>query len=99
VELLDANGRTTRVFGPEDQQIVGASRAVQIRPRDEDAYVLVTANSGLIGSAIERVSLGTQTSYTSTGYAVVSYSTGADEAGQHAFSYDGNVVVQLQDAP
>ena len=96
VSLLDEAGEVVRSFGTEDFNLVGPRYAIQVTPRDEYHYVLITADPELIGKSVDRLTLGINSSYVSTGAGYgTTVQSGADSAGSHQFSYDGSVMIGL----
>src|SRR5262249_42398854 len=95
VSILDAQGAVTRAF-TRDQFLYrgGDVYSIEFRPRDGEAFVLVTAEPALVGRTYNSIAIGTST--TSTGQ--FTWTSGTDAAQSRTFSYEGAVRVSVYDA-
>jgi len=87
VALLDSAGKVTRTFPASDLFFRGPVYSVEFRPRAEDAYVLVTTDTGRVGQSYTAIAIGTQTN--SSGY--VTWTSGVDQKVARTFSYEGSL--------
>jgi len=98
ISLLNDQGQITRTFAPLDYLYRGAVFSVQFRPRDIDAYVLVTADPSRIGQRYDAIAVGTNTTVISTGYLTSNYTTGVEASTSRTFSYEGTVHITVYDS-
>jgi hypothetical protein len=92
VSLLDRGGKITRTFAPSDLLFRGPVYSVQVQPRPEDAYVLVTTDSERVGQKYQAIAIGTSTAYTGYGG---SWTSGVDRKVERTFSYEGSFQVTV----
>lgn len=98
VVLLDRNGQVSRSFNAEDYMYRGAVYSVQFRPRETEAYVLVTADPSRVGARYDSIAVGVVTTTYSTGYGASNWSSGVEAAHSRVFSYEGTVQVTVADS-
>ena len=97
VAVLDGRGMVTRTFAREEYHYRGGHYSVQFRPRDEEAYVLVSADPALVGQRYDSIMIGTTTTSVYTGGGGVSWTSGVDNSQSRTFSYEGTVQVLVND--
>ena len=97
VTILDRNGQVSRTFGAEDYMYRGAVYSVLFRPRETEAYVLVTADPSRVGQRYDSITVGVVTTTVYTGYGASNWSSGVEAAQSRTFSYEGTVQVQVAD--
>lgn len=97
VTILDREGRVSRTFGLEDYMYRGAVYSVQFRPRETEAYVVVTGEPSRVGQRYDSISVGVVTTTVYTGYGASNWSSGVEAAQSRTFSWDGTVQVQVAD--
>lgn len=97
VTILDRNGQVSRTFGAEDYMYRGAVYSVQFRPRETEAYILVTADPSRVGQRYDSITVGVVTTTIYTGYGASNWSSGVEAAQSRTFSYEGTVQVQVAD--
>lgn len=98
VAVLDGGGAVTRTFAREEFYYRGPHYSVQFRPREGDAYVLVSAEPELVGQRYDSIMIGTTTTSLYTAGGGVSWTSGVDRAQSRTFSYEGTVQVLVNDA-
>lgn len=98
VVILDHNGQLTRSFSAEDYMYRGPVYSVQFRPRDTEAYVLVTADPSRVGARYDSIVVGVVTTTYYTGYGAANWSSGVEAAQSRTFSYEGTVQVTVADS-
>ena len=97
VSVLDRDGRVTRTFEPHDYMFRGPAYSVQFRPREGDAYILVTSEPALVGQRHDAIQIGTNTTTVYTGYGASNITTGWDANTSRHFSHEGGVQVLVHD--
>lgn len=97
VTILDRDGRVSRTFETEDYMYRGAVYSVQFRPRETEAYVVVTAEPSRVGQRYDSISVGVVTTTVYTGYGASNWSSGVEAAQSRTFSWEGTVQVQIAD--
>lgn len=98
VTLLDAQGQVTRTFDPSEYFYRGAVYSMQFRPRENEAFVLVTGDTARVGHEYRSIVTGMTTTPVITPVVAFNINSGT-EAGQHrTFSYDGTVQVTIYDS-
>lgn len=98
VAVLDAEGRVTRTFEPEDYMYRGALFSVQFRPRADERYVLVAAEPSRVGQRYDSITVGVVTTQVYTAYGSANWSSGTDVAQSRTFSYEGTASVLVNDS-
>ena len=98
VAILDRDGAVTRSFETEDFLYRGPVFSVQFRPRETEAYVLVTADPVRVGQRYDSIVVGVVTTTISTGYGSSQWRSGAETAQSRMFSWEGMVQVSLADS-
>lgn len=97
IEILDASGQVLKTFQPEDYYYRGPVYSVQFRPQFGQRYLLVTADTTLVGQSYDSIQVGVNTSYVSTGLYTSAINTGVESRSSRTFSYEGVVRVMLND--
>lgn len=97
VAILDRAGQVTRTFRPDEYMYRGAVYSVQFRPRENEAYVLVTADPSRVGQRYDSIVVGVFTTTVSTGYGASQWRTGTETAQSRVFSWEGTVQVSVAD--
>lgn len=97
VEVLDTRGAVTRGFERHEYFYRGPVYSVQFRPREGEAYLLVTAAPDLIGQRYDAIQIGIATTVVPTGYSAAIVQTGTENRASRTFSYDGTVRVSIND--
>lgn len=98
VALLDAQGQVTRTFAPDEYFYRGPVYSVQFRPRETEAYVLVTSDAARVGVGYRSILTGMQTTTVATPMVIVSINSGTEAGQNRTFSYDGTVQVSVFDS-
>jgi len=98
VTLLASDGTLTRTFAAEDYLYRGALYSVQFRPREDEAFILVTTDAGRVGQRYDSIVVGTNTTSTYAAGAYVSWTAGTDDAQSRIFSYAGMAQVTVYDS-
>lgn len=98
VALLDAGGRVTRTFAPDEYFYRGPVYSVQFRPREGEAYVLVTSDAERVGVGYSSIVTGMQTTTVATPMVIVSINSGTEAGQNRTFSYEGTVQVSVFDS-
>ena len=99
VRMLSAEGDTLRRFDRDDYLSLGDGYSLQIRPRDGETLILVTADPDLVGATVDSIHMGIHTTTVATAYGASNYSVGADTAYSRQFSYEGGVSFQMLNIP
>lgn len=97
VSVLDARGRVTRTFAPSDYFHRGPVYSVQFRPRDGEAFVLVTSDPARVGRRYEAINVGTNTTTVYTGFGTANFTTGVEASTSRMFSHEGAIQVIVYD--
>lgn len=97
VSVLDASGQVTRTFVPTDYFFRGPVYSVQFKPREGDAFVLVASDASRVGRRYDAITVGTNTTTVSTGYATANFTTGVEASTSRTFSHEGTVQVIVYD--
>jgi hypothetical protein len=99
VSLLDKGGNVLRRFNAGDFKRIGTRHAVQFSPRADEAYVLIKADTALVGQATETMETSVSQQNVTVAYGgLVSSGTnlvGKQEAFSRSFSYDGEVGIRV----
>ena len=98
VALLDAGGKVTRTFAATDFMYRGPVYSVQFRPRETEAYVLVTNEPSRVGQVYDSILTGTQSTPIPAGTVVFMVNSGTEARLSRTFSYDGRVHVLVNDS-
>lgn len=98
VSLLAADGSVTRTFGSEDFLYRGPLYSVQLRPRAEEAFILVSAEPARVGQRYDSIVIGTNTTSTYAAGAYINWTSGTDDAQSRVFSYAGTAQVIVYDS-
>jgi hypothetical protein len=98
VALLDREGRVTRTFSAEDYMYRGSVYSVQFRPRETEAYVLVTTDPARVGQRYDSIVVGVMTTTVSTGYGTSQWRSGTEQAQSRVFSWEGTIQVSVADS-
>lgn len=102
VSLLTEDGTLSRGFEPEQYAFFGNSFGVQIRPRDNEAYILVVTRHDLVGQELASVE---QRLFGSTGYvaspaggygSTYNIVSGAERKVVRTFSHEGTIRVTVR---
>ncbi len=93
VATLGTDGRTIRQFDRGQFQNRGGRYSVQFVPRADERYILVSVDSGAVGTTYQEVTTGVATTY--LGYA--SWMSGVDQTVKRARSYEGVVIATVFD--
>lgn len=97
VVILDRRGEVSRTFDAADYMYRGSVFSVQFRPRDNEAYILVTADPSRVGRRYDSIAIGVVTTTVYTGYGAANMYSGSDVAQSRTFSYEGMVQVMIND--
>ncbi len=97
VEVLDAQGRLLRTFERREFFYRGPVYSVQFRPRQGEAYLLVTAAPELVGQEYDSIQIGVATTVVPVGVYSAVVNTGTEAKQLRTFSYDGTVRVSIND--
>lgn len=97
VEVLDAKGEVTRTFERREYFYRGPVYSVQFRPRQNEAYLLVTAAPELVGQQYDAIQIGVATTVVPAGMYSAVVNTGTESKPMRTFSYDGTVRVSIND--
>lgn len=95
VRMLDENGETVRTFDRERYIQMSDGYSLQIRPRENEAFILATTAPDLVGETVDSIHLGINTTYYSTGYVTSQYHSGSDTNYSRQFSHEGAVIFKL----
>jgi hypothetical protein len=95
VSILDASGAVVRTFAPAQFLNRTDRYSVQFVPQERERYVLVTADSSMVGTSYDAVTTGVRT--TNIGYA--NWTSGIDQTISRSRSYHGAVVATLFPGP
>lgn len=95
VSTLDASGDVVRTFSPAQFLNRTDRYSVQFVPQEGERYVLVTADSSMVGTSYDAVATGVRT--TSLGY--TTWTSGVDQTISRSRSYHGAVLATLFTAP
>ncbi|MEM6747065.1 MAG: hypothetical protein AAF608_06565 [Pseudomonadota bacterium] len=89
-----------RQFERESFLYRNSGYTVQLRPREGERYLLVTADPELVGKTYKSVETGINASSYSTGYGAATLYSGINTETTRVFSYEGrvNVVVLIPKA-
>ena len=98
VVILDREGRVSRTFGLDDYMYRGAVYSVQFRPRETEAYIVVTAEPSRVGRQYDSISVGVVTTTLYTGYGAANWNSGVEAAQSRTFSWEGTVQIQVADS-
>lgn len=98
VAILDRDGTVTRTFRTEDYMYRGPVLSVQFRPRETEAYVLVTTDPVRVGQRYDSIVVGVYTTTVSTGYGTSQWRSGTEMAQSRMFSWEGTVQVSVADS-
>lgn len=98
VAILDGGGAVTRTFARDEFYYRGPHYSVQFRPREGDAYVLVSAAPELVGQRYDSIMIGTTTTSVYTAGGGFSWTSGVDRSQSRTFSYEGAVQVLVNDS-
>lgn len=98
VRTLDAYGQTVRTFAPSEFFFRGGTYSVQFRPRETEAYVLVTTDPQLVGNVYSAINIGTVTTGTYAAGIYASWTSGTDQSQVRTFSYEGTATVLINDS-
>lgn len=97
VAILDRAGQVTRTFRPDEYMYRGSVYSVQFRPRENEAYVLVTADPSRVGQRYDAITVGVVTTTVTTGYGTSQWRSGTETAQSRVFSWEGTVQVSIAD--
>ena len=92
VATLDAQGQPVRSFEADEYLYRGSLYSVQFVPRQDERFVLVTADPSLVGRRYDAIAISTNTTTIATPYAVTNWRTGVDQNLSRMFSYEGSVM-------
>lgn len=98
VVTLDAYGQVVRAFQPSEFFFRGGSYSVQFRPRENEAYVMVSVDPTLVGQVYSAVNIGTGTSGTYAAGVYASWTYGMDQSQLRTFSYEGTAAILVNDS-
>lgn len=98
VAILNAEGQVSRAFAAGDFMYRGPVYSVQFRPRETEAYVLVTNESSRVGQVYDSILTGTQSTPVPAGTVVFMVNSGTEARLSRTFSYDGRVSVMVNDS-
>lgn len=95
VTILGDDGQEMRSFTPDQynmrNHMNGRTYSVQFQPQDGERYVLVTTNPVRMGSALEGIATGTQTTTYYYGFGAANWTTGLESQIASGFSYEGTI--------
>lgn len=97
ISVLDDQGQVTRTFAPSDYFYRGPVYSVQFRPREGDAFVLVTSDPARVGRRYDAINVGTNTTMVYTGFGATNITTGVEAATSRMFSHEGMIQVIVYD--
>lgn len=97
VSVLDARGQVTRTFPSSDYFYRGPVYSVQFRPREGDAFVMVTSDPARVGRRYDAINVGTNTTMVYTGFGATNFTTGREASTSRAFSHEGTIQVIVYD--
>ena len=97
IAILNEEGEITRRFDREKYMDIGSVFGVQFRPRDGEAFVLVTTDPERVGEAVvsHETRLLQSQGYTGTGGSYTTFS-GAESLSSRTFSHEGMLRVRVQ---
>ncbi|WP_404419084.1 hypothetical protein [Brevundimonas vesicularis] len=98
VTILDAEGRDTRRFTPDEFMYRGVNYSVLFKPRANERFVMVSSDPSRVGQRYDSISIGTSATTAYTGYGTATFVGGVDSAQSRVFSYDGMAQVTVNDA-
>lgn len=98
VTTLDARGQVVRSFQPSEFFFRGGSYSVQFRPRETEAYVMVSIDPALVGQVYSAVNIGTGTAGTYAAGVYASWTYGMDQSQLRTFSYEGTAAILVNDS-
>ena len=98
IALLDAGGQVTRTFAPDEYFYRGPVYSIQFRPRESEAYVLVTSDGARVGEGYRSIVTGMQSTTVATPVVIFSINSGTEAGLNRTFSYDGTVQVSVFDS-
>lgn len=98
VTVLDAKGRETRRFKPDEFMYRGMNYSILFRPRATERFVMVSSDPSRVGRRYDSISIGTSAMTAYTGYGTATLVSGVDSAQSRVFSYDGLAQVTVNDA-
>lgn len=98
VAILDANGVVTRTFARDEYYYRSLHYSVQFRPREEEVYILVSAEPALVGQRYDSIVIGTSTTSTYANGMAFSWTGGTDDNLSRTFSYEGTIAVVVSDS-
>ncbi|MDY6925125.1 MAG: hypothetical protein SWI22_14345 [Pseudomonadota bacterium] len=98
VAVLDARGEITRTFAAADFMYRGPVFSIQFRPRETEAYVLVTNEPSRVGQVYNSILTGTQSTPVPAGAMMFMVNSGTEARLARTFSYDGRVHILVNDS-
>lgn len=97
VSVLDARGQVTRTFASPEYFYRGPVYSVQFKPREGDAFVMVTSDPARVGRRYDAINVGTNTTTVYTGFGAANFTTGVEASTSRVFSHEGTVQVIVYD--
>ncbi|WP_168189949.1 MalM family protein [Brevundimonas sp. SGAir0440] len=98
VKILDAEGRETRRFKPDEFMYRGMNYSILFRPRANERFVMVSSDPSRVGQRYDSIIIGTSATTAYTGYGTATFVGGVDSTQSRVFSYDGLAQVTVNDA-
>lgn len=100
VVLLDAEGKQTRSFAPDQYMMRTGLYSVQFTPGDAERYALVTVDPARVGQSYDALVTGVSSTYVPLGaYGGTNWRAGHEAMTSRGFSYEGTVRVNLYAPP
>ena len=97
VAILNRDGQESRSFDAADFLYRGPVFSVQFRPRETEAYVLVTTDPSRVGQHYDAITVGVATTTVYTGYGASNWSSGFETNLSRTFSWEGTAYVTVAD--
>lgn len=97
VAILNRDGEVSRTFDAADYLYRGPVFSVQFRPRETEAYVLVTTDPSRVGQRYDAITVGVVTTTIYTGYGASNWHSGVEANQSRTFSWEGTAYVTVAD--
>jgi len=99
ISLLDQHGEVLRKFDADDFKRIGSRHAVQFTPKQDEAYVLIKADTDLMGKATNTMETSVTEQTLTVAYGAIASSgtnlVGTQKEYNRRFSYDGEVGIRI----
>lgn len=100
VVLLDGEGEIVREFADEKYMDIKHTYGVQFRPRENEKFILVHTDAGLVGEAVhttEQILTTTQYQYaTAAGGGIAYVQSGYEKEHARTYSHEGSLFIGIQ---